>query len=372
VTDNNLIFPNTVYGATATQSHPEFMKTWLAYIGYIMGITLILLHVVFIGNDLLYKIDNALILGQTIYFFSFVQLLVGKLLAQFYYGWIFTHFGFFPNFFVNTIPSNYVELAAPNSYKLATLDANIVRNAGFAFSLLIVFVAAYAFVTIFCWVAAHLMQKPDVWHPKIAVNSLVGGLEFISMSIFYWSVANLLYIDGADSTDPDFYHTSLSVSVFFIVIISVYTVARWIFHPIGGLYMVKRILLATILAASYQKTSMIAPLLILETVFTIFRYFMEMPERSREKYYLVLEYLIYVGVYLLLWLSFNAGVNTIIISIFMFILIVSLAHDLTDVYLESQNEWEEEAEEEEGSENMAKAQAEVDAPKHSSLVQRHY
>jgi hypothetical protein len=176
VTDSNLVFPNTVYGATAMQSHPEFMKTWLAYIGYIMGLTLILLHVVFIGNDLLYKVDNAIILGQTIYFFSFVQLLVGKLLAQFYYGWIFTHFGFFPNFFAPTIPSDYVELAAPNSYKLATLDANIVRNAGFAFSLLIVFVAAYAFIAIFCWVAANLLKKPDAWHPKIAVNSLIGGL----------------------------------------------------------------------------------------------------------------------------------------------------------------------------------------------------
>jgi hypothetical protein len=84
------------------------MKTWLAYIGYIMGLTLILLHVVFIGNDLLYKVDNALILGQTIYFFSFVQLLVGKLLSQFYYGWVFTHFGFFPNIFAKTIPANYV------------------------------------------------------------------------------------------------------------------------------------------------------------------------------------------------------------------------------------------------------------------------
>jgi hypothetical protein len=83
------------------------------------------------------------------------------------------------------------------------------------------------------------------------------------MAIFYWSAANLMYITGADSTDADFYHTSKSVSIFFIIIISVYTIARWFFHPIGGLYMVKRILLATILAASYQKTSMIAPLIIL-------------------------------------------------------------------------------------------------------------
>jgi hypothetical protein len=40
-----------------------------------------------------------------------------------------------------------------------------------------------------------------------------------------------------------------------------------------------------------------------------------------------------MGIYLLLWLCLDAGVNTIIISIFMFILIVSLAHDLTEVYL---------------------------------------
>lgn len=152
------------------------MKTWLAYIGYIMGLTLILLHVVFIGNDLLYKVDNSIILAQTIYFFSFVQLLVGKLLAQFYYGWIFTHFGFFPNFFVDTIPSNYMELSAPNSYKLATLDANVVRNAGFAFSLLIVFIGAYGLIAICCWIATNLFHKPDVWHPKIATNSLIGGL----------------------------------------------------------------------------------------------------------------------------------------------------------------------------------------------------
>ncbi len=141
-----------------------------------MGLTLILLHVVFIGNDYLYKVDNALILAQTIYFFSFVQLLVGKLLSQFYYGWIFAHFGFFPNFFARNIPSNYVELAAPNSYKLATLDANIVRNAGFAFSLLIVFIGGYAVVTILCWIIAHLFNKPDVWHPKIATNSLAAGI----------------------------------------------------------------------------------------------------------------------------------------------------------------------------------------------------
>jgi hypothetical protein len=97
------------------------------------------------------------------------------------------------------------------------------------------------------------------------------------MSVFYWSCANLLYINGADSTDADFYNTSRAVSIFFICIITIYTLARWFFHPIGGLYMAKRILLAALLAGSYQNTVMIAPLIILETLFTIFRFFMESP-----------------------------------------------------------------------------------------------
>ena len=94
------------------------------------------------------------------------------------------------------------------------------------------------------------------------------------MSIFYWACANLMYIKGADSTDADYYHTSQTVSIFFIVVISVYTLIRWFINPLGGLYMAKRILLAAILAASYLDKNMIAPLIILEAVFTIMRYFM--------------------------------------------------------------------------------------------------
>ena len=42
-----------------------------------------------------------------------------------------------------------------------------------------------------------------------------------------------------------------------------------------------------------------------------------------------IEWLLYTGVYLLLWLCLDAGINTIIISIVMFIIIVVLANDLT-------------------------------------------
>jgi sorbitol-specific phosphotransferase system component IIBC len=94
------------------------------------------------------------------------------------------------------------------------------------------------------------------------------------MSIFYWSVANLLYSTGADTIDASFHNTSRSVSIFFICIITVSTLGRWFFNPLGGLYMAKRILIATILAAAYLDKTYLAPLVLLETVFTVFRYFM--------------------------------------------------------------------------------------------------
>jgi hypothetical protein len=251
------------YGVQLNQGYNIYRQTWLAYIGYIMSFVIICLHVVYIGNDLMYKVDNTLILAQSIFYFSFVQLLVGQLLSQFYYGWLFAQFGFFPNFFVNTIPSSYIEVAAPNSYKLNNGDANVIRNAGWAFSLLLVFLAAYAVITVVCWLISTILRKPDVWHPRIAVNSLIGFIEFLSMNIFYWCVANLLYIGSSDTLSKSFHQTSVAVSVLFLVLIIGYTLFRWFFNPLGGLYMSKRILIATILAASYQNNAMLAPLVLL-------------------------------------------------------------------------------------------------------------
>ena len=51
------------------------------------------------------------------------------------------------------------------------------------------------------------------------------------------------------------------------------------------------------------------------------------------------ECLLHIVVYLLCFLSLDAGTNTIIISVIIFIMTVVLAYGLTEVYLESQNEW---------------------------------
>ena len=89
------------------------MTHWLAYFGYILTWFILILHTIYIGNGLIYKVDNLLVLGQTFYFFQFVNLLTGNYLSQFYYGWKWMHGGFFPNFFGKTIPNGYFEINAP-------------------------------------------------------------------------------------------------------------------------------------------------------------------------------------------------------------------------------------------------------------------
>jgi hypothetical protein len=86
-----------------------------------------------------------------------------------------------------------------------------------------------------------------------------------------------MYIKGADQINSDYYHTSRVVSIFFIAIITLYTIIRGVFNHLAGLYMAKRILLSAILAASYLDKNMIAPLVLLEAFFTLFRYIIENP-----------------------------------------------------------------------------------------------
>ena len=133
------------------------MKTWLSIIGQIMSIVAIAMHCIYVGNGMLYKMDNLLILMQTVYYFSFVKILVGRLLAQFYYGWIFTHLGYFPNFF--TTPNQYRENAAPISYKLATTDANFIRNAGYSISIFLVFICGWIVFTALAYLISKVLHR---------------------------------------------------------------------------------------------------------------------------------------------------------------------------------------------------------------------
>lgn len=82
---------------------------------------------------------------------------------------------------------------------------------------------------------------------------------------------------------------------------------------------------------------MIIPLIGLELVFALLRYVIERPITKFEKITIWVESLLIIGCYLLLYFCVDAGVNSIIISIFVFIFIVYLAYDLITIYLESRN-----------------------------------
>lgn len=142
------------------------------------------------------------------------------------------------------------------------MDANFIRNAGWAISLFLIFLGAWGIITFICWMIKSFCYKPDVWHPRIAVNSLIGGGEFLSFPVFYWAVANVMYIGNSDIFDSSYHISSKIVSIIFIVFIILYSIVRWFFNILGGLYMFKRIIVAAILAASYLDNRMLAPLLI--------------------------------------------------------------------------------------------------------------
>ena len=133
--------------------------------------------------------------------------MVGIPLAQYYYGFLWSHFGFFPNYFKGTIPEGYYEgfsstitdpeyRYVPNSYRLLTADANYIRNAGYAFSLLLTFLAAFFIVILFIKILKKFCGKYELWYKKVARQAFYAGIEFVCMAIVYWGVAHLLYNKG--------------------------------------------------------------------------------------------------------------------------------------------------------------------------------
>ena len=173
---NNLLFPNQVYGTTNNNTHVQFVQTWLAYIGYIMSIVILILHIVFIGNELLYKVDNLLIFVQSVFYFSFVKNLAGRLLGQFYFGWSFAHARFLPNLFDSAIPDHYYEQKAPPSFKLLNIDGNYFRNAGFSLGWLLIFIAIFILCTLLVWALLYKKNgRKEIWYPKVARQALIAG-----------------------------------------------------------------------------------------------------------------------------------------------------------------------------------------------------
>lgn len=339
---SNIAFPSKVYGSVEESDHRAFMRAWLAFIGYIMSVVIILLHAVFIGNGLLYKVDNLLIFAQSIFYFSFVKNLVGRLLSQFYYGWSFSHAGFLPNLFEPLIPDHYVELAAPVSFKIVNVDGNYFRNAGFSLAWLLIYLAAFLVVAFLVWgLVFKVLRKREAWYPRVAKQALIGGFEFFSMNLVFFSVTQLRYGSRFPPSMEDYHSRSQALAIVTLSVVGLYTLLRLVYNRIAGAYMLKRFLLALFLALAYDRLVYLLPVLLLSLLFVVLRLVFEEPENKYRKATIVVEELAFACAYLLLFLCVDGGVNSIIISVLVFVFIVYLAYDLTTVYLESRDEYPE-------------------------------
>jgi hypothetical protein len=67
VSTKNTYPANLHFGMTYGTSRPQTVwKKWVG-VGSVFSIILLLLHLIYIGNDVMYKVDNTLILAQTIF-----------------------------------------------------------------------------------------------------------------------------------------------------------------------------------------------------------------------------------------------------------------------------------------------------------------
>ena len=164
------------------------------------------------------------------------------------------------------------------------------------------------------------------------------------MNIFYWSVAHLFWSDNSafvgDSCYDDFHNSNRMASYAMISIFGLYALIRFCFNRIGGLYMIKRLSIAVIMAAAvYDKQGYLAVLIGAEIIFTILRYCLERPRTTCDKVTIFIEWLLYSIGYTLMFVVFVTGVTAFIVMAIVFIMLIWLISDLIDTYLNSESQF---------------------------------
>jgi len=83
------------------------------------------------------------------------------------------------------------------------------------------------------------------------------------MNLVFFSISQLGYGQGAwQNGFQDYWNRSQVLAIITLIVYFCYTFIRFFYEPIGGLYMLKRILIAVMLVFSYK-----IPLLIIPFVF---------------------------------------------------------------------------------------------------------
>ena len=100
------------------------------------------------------------------------------------------------------------------------------------------------------------------------------------MNIMFWAIAFQIYKGPKSSlieSHSDYFEFNDAFSIFFICLISLYTVVRFFYNPLGGMYMAKRVLIVAILAPAFDNNIYLLPLMVLELVFMGLRLVIESP-----------------------------------------------------------------------------------------------
>lgn len=157
-------------GVSPSTSFQSFLGQGYAWVGWILAVLILVTHWIWVGNGMLYKMDNLIILGQAIFCCLFLRTLSENTLGQYYYGWGWLLLDFFPNYF-----RGYVSSAANTAppYALYNLDANFIRNSGATLSLLFTFGLIWAFLSLLAYLIDIKVGAYQVWFPRISKNSIL-------------------------------------------------------------------------------------------------------------------------------------------------------------------------------------------------------
>jgi hypothetical protein len=93
-------------------------------------------------------------------------------------------------------------------------------------------------------------MKYQVWWPQILQNSLIAFLELMLMIIFYWSITQLKFGRNIVTSNLYFNNLSFGIAILFIILIIGYSIGRFFFSLVGGIYCLKRITIAVVFACS--------------------------------------------------------------------------------------------------------------------------
>lgn len=84
------------------------------------------------------------------------------------------------------------------------------------------------------------------------------------MNLIFFSVSQLAYSGGAwQNGFQDYFDRSQVLAIITLCVVFIYTILRLMFNSLGGIYMLKRALIAVILVFAYYLPILIIPLICL-------------------------------------------------------------------------------------------------------------